>query len=53
MDSTWKKKQRASKGDMVEVSGERDERSVMDWGIVQQMSADRQKRAAMVKALCA
>lgn len=32
MDSTWKKKQRATKGDMAEVSGEGDERSGMDLG---------------------
>lgn len=32
MDSTWKKKQRAAKGDMTEVSGEGDERPWMDLG---------------------
>lgn len=32
MDSTWKKKQRAAKGDKAEVSGEGDERPVMDLG---------------------
>lgn len=32
MDSTWKKKQRAAKGDMAKVIGDRDERSGMDLG---------------------
>lgn len=32
MDSTWKKKQRAAKGDMAKVSGEGDERPGMDLG---------------------
>lgn len=49
--STWKKKQRVAKGDMVEISGKGDKRSGMDLGWVQQMSADRQKWKSSMMAL--
>lgn len=47
MDSTWKKKQRASKGDMVKVSGERDERSRMDF----EHGEDNESRQAEMEVL--